>query len=228
MTNTLFVASVAYQLAMSPLMLGEANRIAQELDLPCKKPILMGEIRRPFVAHPDLRQQGNPDFGGTITSSNFWFSFINGKCWKIVRCNLFPKDKPYEFADPLPYFEDLAKAPLKVTTNSAYSLATNWLTRFRVNITELEAKHTHTVFQQEFHNGSGDLQKTGIFHVQWGPGSDGAVKITILGTTGELMLLVVDDPSLNHQPSISLPNWKELMATPEKMLQKTAPKDGSQ
>ena len=209
---------------MSQLMLADANRIAQELDLPCKKPILIEAIKKPFVRHPDLRDEGKPDFGGLITSSNFTFSFIRGKCWKIVRLNLFPNRKPYEYIDPLPYLADLAKAPLKVSTNGAYSLATNWLTRFKVSLPELEAKYKPLVYQLEYLSEKGEHLKTAIYYVQWGPGSDGAVKVSLLGTTGELMELNVDDESLNHQPPINLPNWKELMATSERKLQK--PSDG--
>ncbi len=111
MTNILLVP-IAYKLAMAQLMLGEANRIAQDLDLPCKKPILMEEIRRPFVSNPFLVGTP-PHFGGTITSSNFNFAFKDGKCWNIVRCNIFPHGEPFEYRDPLPCLAELARGPFR-------------------------------------------------------------------------------------------------------------------
>jgi hypothetical protein len=221
MTNSLLAISVAYKLAASQIMLQEANEVAKDLDLPCKKPIVAEHVKA-FVGHPDLDRKGKLDFVGTITSSNFWFTFSEGKCRSVVRLNLFPNGKPYRFVDPLPYLADLAKAPLKVSTNGAYSLATNWLTRFKVNVAEVEAKYKPVVYQLEYLNEQGEQLKTAIFYVQWGPGSDGAVKVTLLGTTEELMELRLEDPALNHQPLLTVTNWRELMATSEKTLQKTS------
>jgi len=220
LTNLTTVASFAYKLAMSQLMLDHANHIAQELALPGKKPMLLAEVKT-FVAHPDLDHDGKPEFRGTITSSNFYFSFYEGQCWSIVRCNVFPSGAPYKFRDPLPHLAELARTPQTVTTNGAYSLATNWLTRFKVNIAETERKYGKpSIYQLQYLSEKDEKLDTGFYYVQWGPGSDGAVKVSLLGTTGELMELNVYDKSLNHQPTLAITNWQELMATSERKLQK--------
>lgn len=216
LTN-LTVATAAYKLVFSQMMLDQVNHVAQELDLPCKRPILMREVRT-FVGRPLFLGEERPNFCGTVTTSNFFFSFGNGQCWSINRCNLFPNGRPYEFIDPIPYLADLARTPCKVTTNSAYALATNWLTRFKVKIPELEAKYKPAVYQLEWQVGV----PTGIYYVRWGPDGIGTVaRVTLLGTTGDLLELRVEhNNSLNHQPTLSVTNWEELMATPEKTLER--------
>jgi len=108
-----------------------------------------------------------------------------------------------------------------VTTNGAYTLATNWLSRFKVNHQELEAKYGKPViYTLPYRNEQGEIVPTAFYYVRWGQDSDGAADVSLLGTTGELMELRVDDDALNGQPPLQLPNWRELMKTPEKQLER--------
>jgi hypothetical protein len=214
MTN-IWLVPIAYKLAMTQLMVDHVNRIALDLDLPCKKPIYTQEIQRVFVANP-LLGGTVPDLGGTITGSNFEFSFTSGKCWYIFKHTL-SNGRSYLSGDPM---MELLDVPLKVTTNAAYALATNWLTCFKINMAALHARYPLQVGQQEVYDEDGNLRRTAVFSVRWGSGDENVVKVRLLGTTGELLELRVNDPRLNGQSPLQLPNWRELMKTPEKQLER--------
>ena len=150
-------------------MVEEANWYADRLQLPTSRPIQMTDVRYPYVSpawfsvimlsnfsfYPDTifntnifnpripREQRlqaiRIGVNGTIETTNFFFSFEPGKMWKVQR--LSEHDVQY-FANDL---DKLIGKPSLIDSNSAYQLATQWLSAVDVDVPAMERKYRHEV-----------------------------------------------------------------------------------
>ena len=211
--------SMAYRAVATERMLEEANYFCRQLHLPISQPIQVTNIVSLIIRSP------RDGFGGTFVAKGFGFSFPNpgeGKLCYVSRDEIRSRI--------LAMYPVLAKTPSLIDTNGAYQLATQWLSAISVDVPALERKHK-LIFRQWFFWGKPeDLPKANgwqltsvttnktllpIFDVKWGDADNPAVKVTILGSTKELMELRMEDSSFSRRPPLVITNALELENIPD-------------
>jgi len=119
------------------LAVGEANFAAKELGL--KEPL-------PIVVPTDKDQWeiGPPPNGFEVylSGQNYSFEFRQGRLHEIRKDDWLKKITP-----PITQFWELSERPSLLDTNTAYQLATQWLSSLSIDVAELERKHSPRVFQ---------------------------------------------------------------------------------
>ncbi len=195
--------SPAYQSRAYQLMLAEANTVRKDLKLPVD-PIQPGDITEQYVRPPRF------GYGGHLTTARYDFQFDTaGKLQTLLRFSLVWPPEPIETT-----YGRLFKSPSLLDTNSAYQLATQWLAQLSVDVAALEAKYTASVGQQEWSNKSKDPSKPvylPVYLVRWRAGrSKQAAEVHILGTTKELLMLRIDDPSFSSRAPLVITEPAEL------------------
>lgn len=215
MTN--LIASVAYKAAVVQLILGEANHASLQLNLPTPHPIEATNIIESFVGAPRF------GFSGSIYTTNFSFGVghDNAKLWRITRMengmDAFSTEMVHELKELRP------KSLIDET--GAYKLSTQWLSAISVNIPALEKKralsirHVHV---QSTTDASGYVFLP-IYVVAWGNTNDPDVQVTILGSTKELLELVINNTSFSSRPPLVVTNADELQNQPAPSTIKDAP-----
>jgi len=219
--TNLFHVSMAYRVVAVERMLGEVNYFAQQLQLPTPRPIRPADITWSHLNPP------RTGFGGAITVRNCDFSFPNrgeGKLCYITRLTV------RDGHDVLDLYPELASTPSLIDSNGAYQLATQWLTSVSVDVPALEQKYKSNVRQWFFWGKPENLPKDQwsvpaitstnktmlpIFDVRWGDGETPPVKVTILGSTKELLQLRMEDSSFSRRPPLVITNALELDDIPD-------------
>lgn len=204
-TNTLFI-SIAYKAAALQLMLGEANYFSRNLSLPTPHPIQVTDVKKSYVSPPRF------GFGGTIETTNFLFAFYQeGILYDVCRME---NGENYLAVSK---YEELAVTPSLLNGIQAYQLATQWLTAVSVDVVGLERKHKAIISQQPFHypRSGTNVVLLPIYYVSWGEGDTPPVRITLLGTTKELMELRLEDSSFSRRPPLVVTNAWELNSIPD-------------
>jgi hypothetical protein len=224
--------SLAYQSAELPRMLAEANFFAERLKLPVPHPIQLSDVKdfhvtAPWysglerglqntnITSPIVRiRAATVTLDGAIEMTNFSFFFTKGKMWNAVRLHE-PSMNPYQF-------HELATQPSLIDTAQAYQMATQWLRAIAVDVPALESRYKLTFYQWRVWSSSAQTNKLllPIFDIKWGEGQmqfadETAAKITILGTTKELMELQLQDGEFSHRPQMIISNAFELCSIPD-------------
>lgn len=189
--------TATYKATALQLMLGEANFASQQLQLPTPHPIEITNVVWGHVSPPTLR------FGGAINTTNFNFCINDkGKLWQIVKL-----EDGHEYLSTDKVIELRAQRPKsQIDNDGAYQFSKKWLLAMDVDVAGIEAKYKHQVEQLKVSDppGSTNLITLPVFFVKWGD----VAKVTILGSTKELMELVVNDSLYLRRPAIVVP--KEL------------------
>jgi hypothetical protein len=164
---------------------------------------------------------------GTMETTNFFFSFRNGKLCEVLRLS----EHSIEY-----YAHDLDKLvgkPSLIDTNGAYQLATQWLAAVDMDMTAL-GKLKWTVNQLHYlAHGATNAVALPLYYVDFGnkhyPASgnlhafdESLITVEVLGTTKELQDLKIKDLSFSRRPQMLITNALELLRTPdpsEKSLQ---------
>jgi hypothetical protein len=185
--------SLAYRAAAIQKMLGEANYLAQRLNLPTPRPIQPADIQSAFVSAPwfgivnipappyyPVTRFGtniwNPSipreqrlhaikFGvtGNIQTTNFLFSFGDGRLDGIERLGPDGRDLYVTNIDVL-----FGKRPV-ITAAQARELATRWLAAVGLDVAALEKKYPAEVSQWHGASvGSTNVYALPIYTVHWG------------------------------------------------------------
>jgi hypothetical protein len=219
--KNIFHISIAYRTVAIERMLGEVNYFSQQLQLPTPHPIQPTDIKWSHVNPP------RTGFGGVITAKNFDFSFPKrgeGKLCYVTRLTV------RDGHDVLDLYPELAKTRSLIDSNDAYQLATQWLTSVSVDVPALEQKYKRNVRQWFFWGSAKDLPKDQwsmptvtstnktmlpIFDVMWGKGETPPVKVTILGSTRELLQLRMEDSVFSRRPPLVITNALELDSVPD-------------
>src|SRR5262249_9956185 len=112
-----------------------------------------------------------------------------------------------------------------ISTNDAYRLATNWLSRISVDVPALESKSRHSVEQTFFYpdatglNDPPEKRRRAVllpfFHVIWGSASNPVVMVSIFGPTKELLSIHQEDDSFSRRPKDLLRDLDSLLSIPD-------------
>jgi len=204
--------TLAYQQEAFARVLQEANQVAKDMDLPEKLPIDPTNLTQVFIPEYGFSQLFPKIIGNVHTTNYGYFVSIGHKlsyveathqdenCLKWMKQYRWPKDR--------------------IDTNSAYQLATQWLTAAHMDVAGLNRDCTLHVELERFVNQ--DLEKTKkfvpIYEVYWVSGKnrqDGygdVASVTLLAPTKTLMSLRVEDQKYILRPAIVFTNLAELLA----------------
>jgi hypothetical protein len=243
--------TLPYKAAAMQRMLTEANYFADRLRLPTPHPILMSDVQHPFIfdpGHSIINETNYPYFpdtifgrdicntnipreqrihalkigvNGALETTNFEFSFIQGKLCDVQR---LIKHGVERYADNL---DALVGQPSLIDTNGAYQLATQWLAAVDIDMSALN-KLKWTVNQLHYKPlGATNYVTLPLFYVDFGNqhfparGESKAfdeplVSVEILGTTKELQeMLFVHGLSFSRRPTMLITNILELTRAPD-------------
>lgn len=207
MTNTTFIASLAYKAAVLRLLLPEASFVSERLRLPPPHPIQVNDVQKAYISSPEMLRPG-----ATIVTTNvlFIFDFYDSGKLYAVR-NKLHHDERFDL------YPEWARTPSLVNSTGAHQLATQWLAAIDVDVKALEQKYEHQVEQAYYWDPPGTTNKTmlPIFNVAWGTNypNEYPAQVRILGTTKELMELHLSEPSLSRRPPLVITNAMELNNT---------------
>jgi len=231
--------SLVYRAVAVEKLLGEASFFSEQLRLPTPRQIHSSEanirVAPPWYAKIDnvntnLSKADNIRdamflASGTVTTSNFTFGLGDTKNRvNVHRFKIKNEDSIFEL------YPELAATPSLIDTNGAYQLATQWLSAVSVDVLALERKQKLNFFQWFFWGNPGDLPKDHwtynaptttnktmlpIYDVKWGEGDTPAVKVTILGSSRELLELQINDGSFSTRPLLVISNGLELNSRPD-------------
>jgi len=230
MTNILAFlhTTAAYKAAVAQLLVGEANFVAQRLNLP-SVPTKTNQLSYSDISSPTQGVEGS------LGTGDYSFDFTKGRLRSVQKRDWFKKITP-----PVQDLFELAERPSLLDTNSAYQLATQWLAAVAVDVTELERKFPAVVFHLRARNRDADgrrlpgVANIPLFMIGWGdepmnpllrekkhelnrpmpqrpPSSSSPVFVEILGTTKELLELKINDPSFLKRPELQIKNADELL-----------------
>jgi hypothetical protein len=248
MVHSINHPTLAYKAEEMKRMLVEANVFSERLKLPTARPININDVLYPHVSPPwfgiiqdselpyfpatcfsnsiynseiprEQRLQAL-QFGvrGTIETTNFFFSFLQGKLCDVER--LGSHNAEY-YSDRL---DQLVGKPSLIDTNDAFQLATQWLAAVDADMPALR-KLTWTVNQLHYKaKGASNAVTLPLYYVDFGskhyrfaPGSpmkdfdQPQVTVEILGTTKQLQEMRFIDLSLAGRPTLILTNGLELV-----------------
>ena len=222
--------SMAYRSAELSRMLGEANYFAQQLNLPTPHPIKFSDIPDCHVTPPwysgidraltntsihsiiDRIHAAKITVMGTVQTTNYFFAFNKGYLWNVVRLH-DPAMNPENFVS-------LVGVPSLINDTQAYQLAVKWLASVSIDVPAMEKKHKPNTSQQSFYcpqcpKGTANTVLLPIYYVKWGEDQTPVVKITILGTTKQLMELQIQGEEVSSRPQMLITNAFELCSIPD-------------
>ena len=219
MTNLLAIlhTTVAYQTAVVQLMMGEANFFARQAGLADIAPGTTNALVEFQVLPAPLGA------GGSLLTTNHLFTFNGGKLTGVLKVDWLKRVSP-----PATNLFALAQRPSLLDTNGAYRLATQCLAALAVDVRELEKTQSCRVFQVPTRRldaegrsmpGKTNIVLSPVFQLSWGSGRPLAyvsnpVRMKILGTSGEILELGVDNPAWLRRPPLVVTNAAELLGPP--------------
>lgn len=245
------IRNIAYRSTVLQKMLEEANYSADRLKLPTKRPIEIMDIQDKFIAAPwssvlhGTNRYPDTIFGahifdseisreqrlralkvglfGRIDTTNFEFSFMQGKLSHVMR--LDSPDTEY-YARRL---DELVGKPSVIDTNGAYQLAMQWLAAMDVDMVALK-KLQWTVNQLHYlQRGATNAIILPLYYLDFGSKHYAAsgnlkafdeplISVEVLGTTRELQELTINDLSFSRRPLLLITNALDLIRTPNFLL----------
>ncbi|MDB6026979.1 MAG: hypothetical protein JWM68_3202 [Verrucomicrobiales bacterium] len=202
-----------YYAAAMQLMVNEANVTAKQLELNETVTVPTVAVTNAMwsVDHPSL------GMGGDVSSSNYTFSFHEGKLRSISKTDWITKVSP-----PAKTVVDLAGRPSLLDTNSAYQLATQRLAALSVDVASLEKRlspkknqlgEKHRLAVSGTALGSREIGPIPVYLVAWGGGRESrdSVFVQFLGTTKEMVTLGMGGNFALNRPPLVLTNVEELL-----------------
>jgi len=206
--------SAAYKAVALQLMLGEANHFAEALKLPAPLPIGISQLADAYVSPPKF------GLGGSLQTTNFAFTFHEGRLHSIVRLDVLHGPEPLR-----DIFDRLSQQATLVDSNGAYRLATQWLSAASVDVETMVRKYPKEISQRRYAANAPredrTLPKSGkdkplpIYDVKWRDSSRpeyiaGAIKVSILAASNQLLALEIGDFSFSIRPPVVVTNAAEL------------------
>jgi hypothetical protein len=245
--------SMDYSVTVSEKLLSEANDLAFHLRLAIPLPIKPSEARI-WVSPPWFNKVENSNTNlskverirsatffatGTVNVGNYCFGLGNSRNRLHVQRVRFDQSETI-----VERFPQLAKSVSLIDTNGAYQLATQWLNSVKVDVSALENGHPLSMEQRWYDGKSQEYPVNGqffpanstnktmlpIYDVTWGSGTKPAVKITVLGTTKELLEMQINEGSVLKRSPLIVTNAIELNSRPgpaPKKLSVEEPQDSS-
>jgi hypothetical protein len=190
----------AYQEAVTKLLLAEANVYAAQLNLPESLPITTNTTKEIFISSPSLAER----FGalGNLHTTNFSYAFGRGKHLSYIT-RLIKGQNPHDYNANKPYAID----PSQVNTNAAYSMATQFLAKAFVNVSQLSTSSIVSVQPWVILH-----MTTSKYTVQWEREGKPVVKVVLSPPRAELWTLRVEDPNLILRKPLEIPNLDLLLS----------------
>ncbi|MGH7953142.1 MAG: hypothetical protein ACREFE_14670 [Limisphaerales bacterium] len=190
----------AYQAAMLKVLLAEANDYVAALNLPEKRPLTKDSIKDCFIGSPYVAEH----FGGlgSFQTTNFSYGFGKGKhlCY-ITR--IIKGDNPFDYNANKRYAID----PSEADTNAAYSMATQFLAKAFVNVSQLSTSSVVSVEPWVILH-----MTTSKYTVEWRRGDKPVVKVVLAVPKDELWTLRVEDPNLILRKPLQITNLDYLLS----------------
>jgi len=215
--------SLAYKLVVTGMALSAMNLILGRLGVSSgpiepKGIITHGVSFAVAGSHPGDPMRPSANFQTT----NFAFIFREGKLYLVMN-----KGTNIEEVE---HYREWAKMPSLIDSNSAYHLATNWLSRVYVDVPTLNRKYELHVGQPSFwaspperwgEQGS-NLTTLPLYYVTWSKGDYQAAKVGIFGPTKQFMGLTIEDATLTDHTYLCVTNNAELLNmtnTPSRLIE---------
>lgn len=209
--NTMFTTSAYHEEGMK-LVIGEANKIAAELNLHEELPITKTNITSAFIGsfgfNYQVRRLGN------ITTSNYWYNV--GQDYKLSDVTITKIDAHCrEYAEKYQW-------PLKrLDTNAAFQLATQWLAAAHMDVPSLNRDYDVHVAVNGYWNNvpMGELPKntfTPLYIVSWlvkdkpAYSAGGGASVELFLPTKTLLSLSVDESKYILRPPVIFTNLAAL------------------
>ncbi|MGH7953042.1 MAG: hypothetical protein ACREFE_14160 [Limisphaerales bacterium] len=153
---------------------------------------------------------------GTFETTNFEFTFANGKLREVMRLS---EPQTERYARDL---DRLVGKPSLINDAQAHELATQWLAAVDVDVAALEKQFPPSVNQLHYlPRGETNTVLLPIFYVDFGlrpVHRESSVEVEILGTTKELQDLTINNLSFSRRPLLLITNILELVRTPNPPL----------
>jgi hypothetical protein len=188
----------AYRQAALSLVLQEANHYAARLKLSERLPIASNDLREVRIATPWLEQK----FGmlGSIRTENYSYGVAKGN--RLVYITGKEEAQRLDVSHKRKHVRPWSE----LNTNTAFQLATQWLTLAYVDVARLAREYECTIGAVEF--GDGFVPN---YSVWWGRAGQTVVKVHLFEPERLLTSLHVEDPSLVLRPPLVITNRDELL-----------------
>lgn len=189
----LFV-SAAYRYVALALMLAEANHAIEKLEIPGWKQVAAADVVSYHVSPPRLSP------GGSVDTATHIFGF--GRNGQLQFIQMKEPDSNLSLEER---HRKWAGMKSLVDTNTAYVLASNWLTKLDVDVTKLQNTYPVQVVQEYYFSGGLQAKETKVmlprYEVRWGTNeTEPAVWISIFGPTKQPIHIRQTDSSFSHRP----------------------------
>lgn len=210
--SRLGISSPAYEQEAFKRVLQEANQVASDLNLQEKLPIDPTNLSQVFIPGYGFSQL-KPKIIGNIHTTNYGYFVSIGHKLSYV-------EGSHQDDDCLKWMKQYRWPKSQMDTNSAYQLATQWLSAAHMDVAGLNRDCRLHVEPHRFANQ--DLKGTGkfvpIYEVYWlsaqnrSDGYGDVASVTLLAPTKTLMSLRVEDPKYILRPPIVFTNLAGLLA----------------
>lgn len=199
--NAMKFTTPAYRKEALRLLIEEANRIAQELNLPEQLPILETNLVKSYISPP--RMALGLKTIGNITTSNYVYSPYAGHGFSLVRTHLQEE------------YAQLQKQYLwpvsQMNTNVAYQLATQFLKTASIDVGALSRDCILTIraFTPEGEHG---LHFVPVYWVSWGQSNNPVASVELFGPTKTIRQMHVSKPEYVLQKPLVITNLDLLLS----------------
>lgn len=187
-THALFFTTPAYHDEALKLVLQEANEVAKALHLSEKLPITRADVVHAFIG-PFGYAYVNHSLGN-ITTRNYFYNVRDGyKFSNLAREGVVEMCRRYQ--------EEYLWPLVRMDTNAAYRLATQWLAAVSVDVKALSRDHRVTVICDHDYVFAPPGKFVPVYVVSWlnDPGvMRGGAYVRLFEPTETLLELSVDDP----------------------------------
>jgi len=186
-----------YEKEATLALLREANDIAARLKLPEKLPITENDIVEKFILPAHRARLMNAI--GTLTTQEYQYcaSKANQFCYlEMINQEDYRRKKR---AGPFLAFS-------KIDTNTAYSIATQWLTAISIDVASLNRDCRLSIIACEPKNADGFIP---LYYVSWIKGQTGhgsAAFVELFAPTKTIVQLQVEDSTYNLRRPLQITN----------------------
>lgn len=204
----------AYNNEALRLVIQEANRVAEELQLPGELPITKSNILQCFITPYAMVRHADGAIGNITTSNYTYCVSVDGKFSFLERCHHDGERAQWvsEYSQPVSYLDPKTGQQVFETntafqlldTNAAYQLATQWLADVSMDVKGLNRDYTRYIHPTLIWGQRGELRFLPLYNVYWTKGPDGygsqAFVELFLPTKTLVQLRVIDSKYILRKP----------------------------
>ena len=228
--------TLAYKYVATAVILMQINHYASRMHLPISLPITEEDIRKQSMSPPEVL-----GVTGGIDTDRYFFSvagkpkYRGGPNWSTSGRLMFVINTAHPYyalksgsEEKNDYFRGLTNEKANITKDSAYQMATNWLSGLDVDVQRLNQEHSSSVEQWKWQ----ERFPMPLFEVKWMKDWDFGngrimnmplISVLIDGRSGELVHLRQEDDSYSLQPSRLINNLDKLLAITDDQFLKFTP-----